>query len=85
MPLCKRVKKLAEYLDYLLRRLKKVAGDHIKDLEFEVTSIARKIEMFSKKPYQSGTLKEKTEALTEKVENINSKLEEYHNVLDGNI
>ena len=77
---------LADNLDHLLRRLKKVAGhDPINDLEIKVKSVARKIELLSEKTYQSCTLKQKKLALTDKVENINSKLKDYHQELDGNI
>lgn len=79
------MKDIEEDFNILKKRLDFINADHVKDLEFEMTSIAKKIEIYFKKPYQSGVgLVSQNENLRGKVRDIEEKLQKFHQILDGN-
>nr|XP_022346069.1 uncharacterized protein LOC111138409 isoform X2 [Crassostrea virginica] len=82
-PINERVKDIEEDFNILKKRLDFINADHVKDLEFEMTSIAKKIEIYFKKPYQSGVgLVSQNENLRGKVRDIEEKLQKFHQILD---
>ena len=78
------MKDIEEDFNILRNRLDFINADHRKDLEFEVTSLAQKIDICVKKSYQIGALLNRSKNLCAKVQEIEVKLQKFHQALDGN-
>ena len=78
------MKDIEEDFNILRNRLDVIHADHKKDLEFEVTSLAEKIDICVKKSYQIGDLLSQNKNLHAKVQEIEVKLQKFHQTLDGN-
>ncbi|XP_078312861.1 uncharacterized protein LOC144619287 [Crassostrea virginica] len=83
-PIKERVKDIEEDFNILKKRLDFIDADHLKDLEFDMTSIEKKIEIYFKKSYKSANLLvSQNENLHGKVQDIEVKLQKFHQILDG--
>lgn len=80
-----RVIQLGGKFEDLLRRMNNVAEDPFKDLEFRITSVVSRIEIFFGKPYRTGPLNKQFADLKQKVCEVDSKLKNFHSKLDGKI
>lgn len=76
---------IEEDFKFLLFRLDFIAADRLKDLVFEMTSTAEKIDLFFKKPYESDDFDLQHETLRRKVSEVEAVLQKFHKKLDGNI
>lgn len=84
IPIKERVKDVENDLNILKERLKFINADPVKDLEFEITSIAEKMDMYFKKSYKNSFLGSQNRILHSKVDELEVKLQTFHQTLEGN-